>query len=273
MVSTMYAAVLQCLIVVFLSFPASHSVRTRNDDAMGSRASARATVATGSIEGVVTFSGANPKKQSMTGGPDGACGREHALDRLVLGQKNAVKYTLVFLKNPPAASTFGMKQAAITQSSCRFTPHMVIAARGSSIEFINQDPVLHNCHGYYFAYNAGRVERTTAFNIAQPNQGQHTMQDLRKQGMISVECDAGHTWMSAWIWVSANPYATVTDDRGAFRFDGLPAGTYTVVMWHEGWEVTQTGVDGRPVFSDPVVEERQIVVGEGGSGHCDFQLH
>lgn len=237
-----------------------------------SRSLKRLAPSSGSIRGTVTFSGKIPKKLTMTAVGDAACGKEHPLDRLLLGAGNGVQSTLIFIKNPPAASTTSMKQASITQTSCRFWPHLVVAARGSSIEFKNEDPVLHNCHGYFYSYAGNRAERSTAFNIAQPNEGQRSLQELRKQGMINVECDAGHTWMSAWIWVTANPYAVVTDERGSFSLDGLPAGTYTVVMWHEGWGQKESGVDGRPVFSDPVVQEREVVVGDGASAQCNFDL-
>lgn len=228
--------------------------------------------AVGSIRGAVSFSGKMPKMK-MNATSDAACGKEHPLDRLIISDTKGVKCALVYLKNPPAGSTSSMKPASIAQIGCRFVPHMLVAARGSSVEFTNEDPVLHNCHGYFYSFKGNRLERSTAFNLAQPNQGQSSRQELRKQGMILVECDAGHTWMSAWIWVTANPYAVVTDDHGAFAFDGLPAGRYTVVMWHEGWQITDTGVDGRPIFSDPVVIEQEVVVGDGAIVPCDFDLH
>jgi plastocyanin len=266
------AAFVQTVLSVFLTTASEQTVDA--DPPLFIRATHQAVaMPSSSINGVVTFTGKVPKKQTIVVSSDAACGREHPLERLLLGQGNRVRYSLVFLKNPPAGSTTGMKPATMTQTSCRFSPHMVIAARGSSIEFQNEDPVLHNCHGYFYTYTGNTVERSTAFNLAQPNQGQVSKQELRKQGMINVECDAGHTWMSSWIWVTSNPYATVTNEKGEFSFEGIPPGTYTVVMWHEGWEITETGVDGRPVFSDPIVQEREIVVGDGAIARCDFDLH
>ena len=229
--------------------------------------------AVGKITGKVSFTGAIPKTEFFKCSADQSiCGKQQSLDRLVLGKDRGVANTLVFIKNPPPASTLSMKPAVIVQDHCRFTPHMIIGAKGSSIQFINNDDVLHNCHGYYFNYTGAGLERTTAFNIAQPITGQKNNQELRKQGMISLECDAGHTWMSAWIWVTANPYATVTNSDGEYSFNGLPAGKYTIVIWHEGWEVISTGSDGRPIFSAPVSKEVEITVSDNGVAAANFDL-
>ncbi len=201
----------------------------------------------------------------------GTCGKQQSLDRLVLGKNRGIANTLIFIKNPPLQNTANMKPAVIVQDNCRFIPHIVIAAKGSSVRFVNKDDVLHNCHGYYYTYSASGPERTTAFNIAQPN-GQQNDQVLRKPGMISVECDAGHTWMSAWIWVTGNPFATITDANGEYSFEGLPPGKYTIVLWHEGWQITSVGNDGRPIFSAPIGQEQEITVSDNGTAIANFEL-
>ena len=47
-------------------------------------------------------------------------------------------------------------------------------------------------------------------------------------------CDA-HPHMFAWLIVHDSPYYAVTDERGAFRIDGVPPGSLKVTMWHEGF--------------------------------------
>jgi hypothetical protein len=49
--------------------------------------------------------------------------------------------------------------------------------------------------------------------------------------MIPVGCDI-HQWMNATIVVVDNPYAVVTGSDGSFTLDDVPAGTYTVEVWH-----------------------------------------
>ena len=39
--------------------------------------------------------------------------------------------------------------------------------------------------------------------------------------------------MSAYIVVADSPFVAVSDESGAFTIHGVPAGTYTVTVWHE----------------------------------------
>ena len=54
---------------------------------------------------------------------------------------------------------------------------------------------------------------------------------LDRPGIIQVKCDV-HDWMSAWVLVVEGP-AAVTGAGGGFAVKDLPAGSYTVVAWHE----------------------------------------
>ncbi len=229
--------------------------------------SQKAPAAGASITGSVRFSGAAPKLDRAKCISPEVCGKTHSYDRLVVGKNGGVEYTLVYIANPPAGKA-NFPAPTITQVDCGYTPHMAIASRGASVTFVNKDPVLHNVHGYYFIGN----DRSTAFNFAQPTKDQSSDQQLRKAGMVNVECDAGHTWMSSWIWVTDNPYAAVTKADGSYSIDGLPPGTYTVVMWHEGWKTVDTQPGGRPVFSGAIVEQHQVTVPAGGGAITDFEL-
>ncbi len=88
--------------------------------------------------------------------------------------------------------------------------------------------------------------------------------------MTSVECDI-HPWMNSWIWVSDNPYVAVTKADGSYSIGGLPAGTYNVIMWHEGWKLTGMP-NGRPAFSGAVVKQQQVTVSADGTSTVDFEL-
>jgi hypothetical protein len=90
--------------------------------------------------------------------------------------------------------------------------------------------------------------------------------------MIEVECDAGHVWMTAWVWVTPSPYAAITNENGEFTVANIPAGTYTLVMWHEGWKLKDFDEGERPKFSDPIAEERQVTVTAGGTTTVNFEL-
>jgi hypothetical protein len=75
-------------------------------------------------------------------------------------------------------------------------------------------------------------------------------------GIVEVRCPE-HPWARAYIAVFDHPYFAVTDERGAFKIDSLPAGTYTVKVWHEGID--------KPV-------EQRVVIQPGGVGRLDVAL-
>ena len=58
--------------------------------------------------------------------------------------------------------------------------------------------------------------------------------------------------------------------RGAYRIDGVPAGTYRVTMWHEGFRPTAVDKDGRPVYDAPRVTTKEVTDAPGATATVDF---
>ena len=56
---------------------------------------------------------------------------------------------------------------------------------------------------------------------------------LDRLGVVRIDCDVLHTWMSAAIVVVSSPYFAVTGENGSFSIAGIPAGNYDVEVWHE----------------------------------------
>ena len=52
--------------------------------------------------------------------------------------------------------------------------------------------------------------------------------------------------MSAWVLVFGHRFFAVTEEDGSYRIDGVPPGTYNVVVWHElfGSDSRSIRVDG-----------------------------
>ena len=92
-----------------------------------------------------------------------------------------------------------------------------------------------------------------------------------KPGVIRVLCDA-HPHMFAWMVVHDSPYVTVTDDHGAFKLDGIPAGTYKVTMWHEGFRAKGVDKDGRPLYEDPIVVTKSVTIAPKTAATIQFEL-
>ena len=41
-----------------------------------------------------------------------------------------------------------------------------------------------------------------------------------------------HAYMESWAMAVNNPYYALTDAQGKFKIDGIPPGTYQLVVWH-----------------------------------------
>ena len=81
-------------------------------------------------------------------------------------------------------------------------------------------------------------------NVSQPEFGDTVTKEikLRKGNGMKIECDA-HDFMHSFVYVAKNPYYSVVDENGHFEITDVPAGTYTIMVWHgflgeiEGGEV------------------------------------
>lgn len=117
-----------------------------------------------------------------------------------------------------------LRSLVLDNKNCAFVPHVQVAPIGSEILLLNSDPILHDVHA--------RLGFETLFNEGLPTWRQ-VKKRLTRTGIITIQCEVLHTWMSAYIVVTSNPYFAVTDERGEFIIEGVPAGTYEMEVWHE----------------------------------------
>jgi hypothetical protein len=117
-----------------------------------------------------------------------------------------------------------LQTVTLDQKGCEYHPHVLAFAAGSTVEIVNPDGVLHNIHSY--------SKVNSAFNMAQPKFKKKLPVKIEKPELIQVKCDV-HGWMSGWLFSAENPYFGVTGNSGAFKLADVPAGTYTLEVWHE----------------------------------------
>jgi plastocyanin len=120
------------------------------------------------------------------------------------------------LKAPPAKVTMTMKGKS-------FTPHVAVVAVGGTVEFPNEDPILHN------VFSVSGENRFDLDLYKRPKSGSWTFQH---PGVVRVYCNI-HPQMSAVILVRDNPWFTKATQDGAFELADLPAGRYVLRAWHE----------------------------------------
>jgi hypothetical protein len=126
------------------------------------------------------------------------------------------------------------------------------------------DPCLHTTRGRFPDFKQ-------AFNLVFPKNTPAKEQRLRFPGVIAVTCDT-HAHMRAYILSFEHPYFTLTDGDGRFQIDQVPAGSYTLQAWHEGWRILEYDQDGRPQYEEPYLMTVEVRVMAGETSEVEFQL-
>lgn len=117
----------------------------------------------------------------------------------------------------------GLPNPSIRQVNETFVPHVLPIMTGITVEFPNGDPFFHNV----FSLSGAK-----SFDLGRYPQGQVRTVRFDKPGIVKVFCHI-HSNMSAVILVFNHPFFTVSDSRGQFMLPAVPAGSYTLVGWHE----------------------------------------
>jgi hypothetical protein len=196
-----------------------------------------------------------------------------SLPRIALGKDNGVKDTFVFLDGVSAVANAEPPAPAavlLDQKNCQYVPHALAVPVGTQLDITNSDTILHNVNGKIIA-TEGLLPK---FNIAQPVKGLHNKTPaLDKTGIVTLSCEAGHPWMSAFVLVADNPYVAVTKNDGEFTIPNVPAGTYRLKMWHEGVTLRSNNKAlQRYDYEEPYETTKDVVVTANGEVVVNFDL-
>ena len=214
----------------------------------------------GSVAGTVSFAGAAPEKAAISMTADPVCAAAnpdaHAEDLVVNGDKLA--NVLVYIKEGKVGdknfSGYSFAPAAqpatLDQHGCHYVPHVLAVQVNQPFNVVNSDPTAHNVN-----VDARQNEK---FNQGQsPGAAPIVKQFKRAETVIPIKCNQ-HPWMRAYVGVLQHPFFAVTDKDGKFEIKGVPAGTYTLVAWHEKYPQGLT---------------QSVTVGAGESKTTDFSFN
>ncbi|MBM3214799.1 hypothetical protein FJZ36_07790 [Candidatus Poribacteria bacterium] len=193
-------------------------------------ATASGATGTASISGKVTFTGTAPKAAAMKMDADPACAKAHTSpvksEEVVVNADGTLKNVIVYVKSGISGTYPASGSPELDQVDCVYTPHVIAVQAGQSITVHNSDPTLHNVQASP-AMNAG-------FNLAMPPNTPSIQQTFAQAeaSPVKFKCQV-HPWMTAYVGVFNHPFFAVTDGSGQFSIKNLPAGKYTVGVWHE----------------------------------------
>jgi hypothetical protein len=152
------------------------------------------------------------------------CGLTVLNETLLVSTGGGVRNAVVIMSPLDQAVTVQPGRIVLDNKHCAFTPHVQVAKVGSELILKNSDPILHTVHA--------RLGTNTLFNVGLPRWRQ-VLKVLDRLGVVKIDCDVLHTWMSAAIVVVSTPYFAVTGENGSFFINGVPAGSYDIEIWHE----------------------------------------
>jgi plastocyanin len=134
-----------------------------------------------------------------------------------------IKNVVIYLKNVTFKGALPVSRQEIRQEHEAFVPRVVAVTRGSTIDFPNGDPFFHNVFS---------LSSASTFDLGRYPMGREKSTTLPNAGLVKVYCHI-HSQMSASILVLDHPYFTMPELDGSFTIPNVPAGTYTIVGWHE----------------------------------------
>jgi plastocyanin len=139
--------------------------------------------------------------------------------------RGVVTDAVIYLEKLPAsAADLPAKgpEPELGQKDQAFVPRVLAIERGTTVSFPNHDPIFHNVFS---------VSPNKRFDLGKYPRGQTRHVRFDKPGLVNVYCDI-HSDMAAYILVLPNHAFTQPAADGSFALPDLPAGSYSIKVWH-----------------------------------------
>ena len=139
---------------------------------------------------------------------------------------------------------------AVDQVDKQFVPYVKVIFAGSTVRFPNSDNIRHQVYSFSPAkkFELPLYAGTNAPPVT-----------FDKPGVVVLGCNI-HDWMLGYIYVSETPFFAKTGPLGTVSISDMPAGEYTVRIWHPNLDRAEETTSRRLTVTAeaPVSAEWQI---------------
>lgn len=132
--------------------------------------------------------------------------------------------------NPNLLPVSGGTSHAIDMQDKQYQPGMLSIAVNDQLHFPNRDRIKHN------VFSSSGANR---FDLGTYGPGSSETVTMTAPGIVKIYCNI-HPEMAAFVAVGNPQLTTITGPDGRFVIGGLPAGDYTLQLWHIRGEMQQS---------------------------------
>ncbi|MDQ6612807.1 MAG: hypothetical protein M3Y64_10270 [Gemmatimonadota bacterium] len=111
---------------------------------------------------------------------------------------------------------------------CQLQPRVQRVPVGATIIVNNRDA---SSSDLRFGF-AGQSAAQATLHFTESGQVVPSTEALAKAGLLEIR-DVRHPWLRSYIAVAPHPFVAVTGANGQIAWDGVPGGSYQLVVWHE----------------------------------------
>jgi plastocyanin len=165
------------------------------------------------------------------------------------GVKNSADAVVYIEKVPGGSFPVPKEHAKIDQKNLKFSPHVLPILVGTTVDFVNSDDVMHNVFSPDMC--------SEKMNLGTWPKGQMRSYTFKQPGCTATMLCNVHPEMQAYVLALETPYYAVSAENGAYEIKNVPAGKYTLKIWHEKLKAQSVPVE----------------VPEKGNATIDFEIH
>ena len=205
-------------------------------------------VAAGGISGTISFNGQVPALPPLVEKGDGnakdpaICAAADIPDQSLLVNEsagNGLANVFVYLLKAPKTLRVPVPDEPLMmdQKGCVFLPHAMLVRVGQRVLVLSDDDAAHNVHTF-------PVRNQSINSLMGPKDrvGLELVYSRSELAPIAVKCDV-HSWMTAYHLVLDHPFMGLTDQKGKFEIQGVPAGKHKLRVWHERAGILDRGIE------------------------------